>query len=139
MCWKVVNNYAKEAGTIHKKTVVITNKETGVKQEREVFDYYEPKDPNEYVEILWDHAGNSELERGMNLKECIDKLSEYFMIFRNHFNYIPIMIQQQNDNTISLEAFKAKKIRPNLAGLADTKNTGKTLPSLLEIVEIIIG
>ena len=138
-CWKVVNNYAKEAGTIHKKTIVIENKETGVKQEREVFDYYEPKDPDEYVEIIYDHCSILECERGMNLKECIDKLSEYFMVFRNHFNYIPVNIQQQNDQTISLDAFKAKKIRPNLAGLADTKNTGKILPSLLEIVKIIIG
>lgn len=132
-CWKVVNNYAKEAGTIHRKKIIIKNKETGIEQEKEVFDYYEPKDPDEYVEILWDHAGNSELERGLNLKECIDKLSEYFMVFRNHFNYIPVMIQQQNDNTISLEAFKAKKVRPNLAGLADTKNSGKDCSVMIGI------
>lgn len=132
-CWKVVNNYAKEAGTIHKKTVVIENKETGVKQEREVFDYYEPKDPNEYVEIIYDHCSILECERGMTLKECIDKLSEYFMVFRNHFNYTPVMVQQQNDNTISLEAFKANKIRPNLSGLADSKNTGKDASVMIGI------
>lgn len=54
--WKVINRYAQEAGTIHRKKVTIENKETGVKQEKEVFDYYEPKDPDEYVEIIWDHA-----------------------------------------------------------------------------------
>lgn len=132
-CWKVVSNYAKEAGTIHRKKITIENKETGIKQEKEVFDYYEPKDPDEYVEILWDHASLAELERGMNLKECIDKLSEYLMVFRNHFNYIPVLLQQQNDQTISLEAFKAKKIRPNLAGLADTKNTGKDCSVMIGI------
>ena len=125
MCWKTINRYAQEAGTIHRKKITIENKGTGIKQEKEVFDYYEPKDPDEYVEIIWDHAGLTEGERGMNLKECIDKISEYFMVFRNHYNYTPIMVQQQNDNTISLEAFKTKKIRPTLAGLSDSKNTGK--------------
>ena len=134
MCWKVINNYAKEAGTIHKKTIVIENKETGVKQEKEVFDYYEPKDPDEYVEILYDHCSLVESERGLSLKECIDKLSEYFMVFRNHFNYTPVMIQQQNDQTISLEAFKLKKISPSLAGLADSKNSGKDTSVMLGIV-----
>ena len=34
--WKTINRYAQEAGTIHRKTVFIENKETGVKQEKEV-------------------------------------------------------------------------------------------------------
>lgn len=132
-CWKVINNYANEAGTIHRKKVVIENKKTGVKQDKEVFDFYEPKDPDEYVEILWDHASLTELERGMNLKECMDKLSEYMMIARNHFNYIPVLLQQQNNESIGLDAFKAKKIRPTLAGLADSKNTGKDCSVMLGI------
>lgn len=43
------------------------------------------------------------------------------------------MVQQQNDNTISLEAFKANKIRPNLSGLADSKNTGKDASVMIGI------
>lgn len=132
-CWKTINRYAQEAGTIHRKTVVIENKETGVKQEKEVFDYYEPKDRDEYVIILWDHQSLTELERGMTLKECIDKLSEYFMIFRNHYNYSPVMIAQQNSETLSLDAFKANKIRPSLAGIADSKNVGKDCSLMLGI------
>lgn len=132
-CWKVINRYAQEAGTIHKKFVTIENKETGIKQEKEVFDYYEPKDPDEYVLVIWDHQSLTELEREKTLKQCIDKLSEYFMIFRNRYNYIPIMIAQQNMETISLEAFKASKIRPTLAGIADSKNVGKDCSVMLGI------
>jgi hypothetical protein len=132
-CWKTINRYAQEAGTIHRKSVVIENKETGVKQEKDVFDYYEPKDPDEYVIIIWDHQSLTELERNMTLKECIDKLSEYFMVFRNHYNYIPIMIAQQNSETTSLDAFKANKIRPSLAGIADSKNVGKDCSVMLGI------
>ena len=131
--WKTVNRYAQEAGTIHRKTVTIENKETGVKQEKDVFDYYEPKDKDEYVIIIWDHQSLTELERGMSLKECIDKLSEYFMVFRNHYNYIPVMIAQQNSETISLDAYKANKIRPTLAGIADSKNVGKDCSLMLGI------
>ena len=131
--WKTISRYAQEAGTIHKKTVIIENKETNVRQEKEVFDYYEPKDPNEYVEIIWDHQSLTELERGMTLKECIDKLSEYFMVFRNHYNYIPVMIAQQNSETISLDAYKNNKVKPTLAGIADSKNVGKDCTIMLGI------
>lgn len=131
--WKTVNRYAQEAGTVHRKTIEIENKETGVKQKREVFDYYQPKDPNEYVEIIWDHASLTDGERGMTLKDRIDKLSEYFMIFRNHYNYIPVLIQQQGNDTINLDAFKANRISPQLSGLSDSKNPGKDCSLMLGI------
>lgn len=125
MCWKAVNQYAQEAGTIHKKPIIIENKTTGVKQEKIVFDYYEPKDKDEYVIILADHAGRLEQERGMTKKETIDKLSEYFMGFRDRYNYTPVLIQQQNSDTVSLDAFKANKIRPTYNGLMDSKQPGQ--------------
>lgn len=132
-CWKTINKYALEAGTIHKKKIVIDNKETGIKQEVEVFDHYEPKDPDEYVIVIWDHAGLTAEERSMSLKERIDKLSEYFKDIRNNYGYIPVLIQQQNLETIGLDAFKASKIRPTLAGLADSKNPGKDCTVMLGI------
>lgn len=131
--WRDINAYAEEAGTIHKKTITVENRQTGVTQEKEVFDYYEPKDKDEYVIIIWDHAANTSLEQGKNLKDTIDKLSEYMMIFRNKYNYTPVLLQQQNAETLSLDAFKANKIRPTLAGLADSKNPGKDCSVMLGI------
>ena len=132
-CWKVVNKYAEGAGIVHRKKVYIENKETGLMQEKEVFDFYEPKDPDEYVEIIWDHAGNTDNERGMNDREKIKKLSEYFMILRNHYNYIPVLLQQQNTDTLDLDAYKASKIRPTFAGLADGKDSGRDCSVMLGI------
>lgn len=132
-CYKVINNYAEEAGTIHRKKIEIENKKTGVKQEREVFDYYEPKDPNEYVIIIWDHLSLTTQESGKSLKESIDKLSEYFMVFRNKYNYTPVGLQQQNSETISLDAFKSNRIRPTMNGTADSKNPSKDCSMLLGI------
>lgn len=128
-CMKKIIAYANENGTMHKKW--------DDKLKKEVFDYYEPNDPDEYVLILWDHAGLTSLEKSegrlMNLKETIDKLSSYFVDFRDNLHYTPILIQQQNMDTISLDAFKQKKIMPTLAGLADTKNTGKDCSVMIGI------
>jgi len=123
--WKVLNRYAEEAGIIHKKKILIENSVTGVKQEREVFDYYEPKDPDEYVIIIYDHVSLIERERGMDLRESINKLSEYMMILRNKYQYIPVVVQQQNTETTNLEAFKNDRIRPTEAGLEDSKHASK--------------
>lgn len=131
--YKTITKYAQEAGTMHKKTIVIENKETGIKQEKEVFDYYEPKDPEEYVIIIADHAGKLEQERGMTKKETIDKLSEYFMGFRDRYRYIPVLIQQQNSESISLEAFKHNKIKPSYSGLMDSKQPGQDCSLMLGI------
>lgn len=130
-CWRKVTDYAMANGKVHKKW--------DDRLKKEVFDFYEPNDPDEYVIIIWDHAGlthtetEKETKRSLNLKESIDKLSSYFIDFRDYYHYTPVLIQQQNMDTISLEAFKQKKIMPTLAGLADTKNTGKDCSLFLGI------
>ena len=43
------------------------------------------------------------------------------------------MVAQQNSETISLDAFKSNKIRPTLAGIADSKNVGKDCSMMLGI------
>lgn len=131
--WKTVNRYAQEHGTVHRKKVVMENKETGIPIEKEIFDYYEPNDPDEYVITIYDHISLVEQERGLTLKQCIDKLTEYNMIVRNHYNYISVIIQQQNAETISLDAYKNNKVRPTLAGLADSKDPGKATSVMIGI------
>lgn len=123
--YKKIKEYAQNNGTSHKKTIIIPDKVTGIETEKEVFDYYKPNDPNEYVIAITDHISLCETERGLTLKQCMDKWSEYGIILRNKYKYIIVNIQQQNQDTINLEAFKENKVRPTLAGLADTKNTGK--------------
>ena len=131
--YKTMLKYAESTGTIHRKMIDITNKETGVVEQKEVFDYYEPNDPKEYVLCLVDHASLIETERGFTLRESINKLSEYMMILRNKYHYIPIIIQQQSTETNSLEAFKNNKVRPTMAGLSDSKYTAKDCSVMLGI------
>ena len=128
-----IKSYAEKNGTVHKKKITITNKETGLSEEREVFDYYEPHDHKEYVIIIVDHISLITPESNMDLRESINRLSEYMIMFRNRYNYIPVIIQQQGTETGNLEAFKNNKIRPTMSGLSDSKYTAKDCSMMLGI------
>lgn len=129
--WRMMLKYAQDTGTIHYKDINITNKETGLVETRQVFDYYEPHDIKEYVLCITDHVSLLESERGYDLRQTINKFSEYMMILRNKYHIIPIVVQQQSTETSSLEAFKNNKIRPTTAGLADSKYTSKDRLNIL--------
>lgn len=129
--WKMMLKYAQDTGTIHYKDINITNKETGLVETKQVFDYYEPHDIKEYVLCITDHVSLLENERGYDLRQTINKFSEYMMILRNKYHIIPIVVQQQSTETSSLEAFKNNKIRPTTAGLADSKYTSKDRLNIL--------
>lgn len=123
--WKEIVDYAEATGTIHYKEFSYTDSKTGEVITRNKFDYYEPNNPNEYVMILWDHLSLTSLERGMTLRETINKLSEYFVLLRNKYDYTIVAVQQQNTETQGLEAYKNNKIRPTATGLEDSKKPGK--------------
>lgn len=131
--WRMMLKYAQDTGTIHYKDINITNKETGLVETKQVFDYYEPHDAKEYVLCITDHVSLLESERGYDLRQTINKFSEYMMILRNKYHYIPVVVQQQSTETSSLEAFKNNKIRPTTAGLSDSKYTSKDCTLMLGI------
>lgn len=112
--YHTLEKYAEANGIIHRKRVE--------GYEKEIFDYYEPNDPDEYVLCIIDHISLINCERSMDLRNSIKKLSEYLKIVRNKYNYIPVVVQQQNSESLSLEAFKANKIRPTQKGLADSQD-----------------
>lgn len=131
--WKDITRYAEEHGKSYYEDIIYTD-EFGNEKKGRKFSHYVPDDPDEYVIIITDHVGLLEKERDMKgLKDAIDKLSEYCIIFRNRYKYIPVVVQQQNIETIGLDAFKADKIRPTMAGLADSKNPGKDCSVMLGI------
>ena len=120
--YKACKQYAEDNGIVHKKASKYKD-EHGVLHDVEVFDYYEPKNPNEYVFAVVDTINIVDLERGYNKKQAIDKLSEYFVLLRNRYNLSPIVIQQQNTDNESVESVKYSRTRPSTAGLGDSKYT----------------
>lgn len=92
-----VKSYAESHGTTHYKEMKF-NRENGKEESAQVFDYYVPNNPNEYVLIITDHVSLLSTERGGSLKEAIDTFSTYMVTLRNRYNYTPIVVQQQGAN-----------------------------------------
>lgn len=86
--------YAENNGIVHTKKQTIKG-ELGEISTIDAFDWYEPNDPDEYKIIFYDHVSLINTERGMTLKQSIDKLSEYCVILRNRYNFSPVIVQQQ--------------------------------------------
>lgn len=123
--YKYCKAYAEEHGTVYTKNISYKD-EFGVIQERPVFDRYIPDNANEYRIIIVDTINLIDTERGMTLKQSMDKLSEYLAKYlRNKYYYSPVVIQQQAFDQEGNEAFKLGRIRPSVAGLGDSKYTSR--------------
>ena len=123
--YKACKQYAEEHGTTYTKNGKYKD-EFGVVRETQVFDRYEQDNPNEYRLIIIDTINLIDTERGMTLKQSMDKLSEYLAKYlRNRYNYSPVVIQQQAFESEGNEAFKLGKVRPSVAGLGDSKYTSR--------------
>jgi hypothetical protein len=119
--YKYCKQYAEEHGTVHKKTIKMKD-EFGQINDVEAFDYYEQDNPNEYRMIIIDTINLIDTERGMTLKQSMDKLSEYLAKYlRNRYYFSPVVIQQQAFTNDSLDAAKLKKFKPSLGALGDSK------------------
>ena len=123
--YKYCVRYAEEHGTVHTKVGKYKD-EFGNLQERQVFDRYEQDNPNEYRLIIVDTINLIDTERGLTLKQSMDKLSEYCAKYlRNRYHYSPVIIQQQAFEQEGNEAFKIGRVRPSVAGLGDSKYTSR--------------
>lgn len=119
--YKYCKQYAEEHGTVKTRTIKVKD-EFGVMQEREVFDSYEQDNPNEYRMIIIDTINLIDTERGLTLKQSIDKLSEYCAKYlRNRYHYSPIIIQQQAFESEGNDSFKLGRVRPSVYGMGDSK------------------
>lgn len=114
--------YAQAHGKQHKKMHKFIDNKTGEEYEQEVDDYYEPDDPEEYVEILIDHMALMSPEKGGTVRDAMIKFSsDYAIKLRNKYNYIPIGIIQQAAAQESNDNMKLNKLRPTLDGYGDAK------------------
>lgn len=118
----ICENYAKDNGTIHYKTIKIKD-EFGQWEDKKVFDYYTPNNPQEFRFVVVDHCSLVRPERGMSIKETIDQLSKNCVDLRNRYRFSPIIIQQQSAENESNDSMKMKNIRPSGRGLSDSKYT----------------
>ena len=78
----------------------------------------------EYNIVVLDHVALGRLERGFNLKQNIDKMSEYIVACRNMFNMTFFIVQQFNSGLSSVERlkFKGADISPQQTDFKDSTN-----------------
>lgn len=114
--------YAEEHGTVHTKKQIVKG-ELGENKTIDAFDWYESNDPDEYRIIFYDHVSLTTTERGLTLKQSIDKFSEYCVLLRNRYKYTICAIQQQAFENEGIENIKLNRVRPTVAGAADSKYT----------------
>lgn len=123
--YKFCRTYAENNGKTITKTIQIKD-EFGMLHDREIFDYYIPNNPNEYKLIIIDTINLIDGEKGLSIKQSIDKLSEYLAKYlRNRYGFSPVVIQQQAFDSEGIENIKMNKVRPSVAGLGDSKYTSR--------------
>ena len=122
--WLECKSYAENNGTTHYKAKKYKD-EFGVEKETQGFDYYEPNDSEEYRILYIDHLSLTSQERGYTLKQAMDKVGEYCILLRDRYFFSPVIIQQQNTDNESMDAIKMNKLRPTVAGLADSKYSAR--------------
>ena len=118
--------YAKDNGIIHRKTVKYKNELGETVESNMGFDYYEQNNPKEYRIIFVDHISLISTQQGMDLRQSMNKLSEYFVELRNKYQFTPIIVHQQAMFE-SLDAYKMDKLEPSIQNLADSKAIGRDL------------
>lgn len=128
--YKIVEEYMLQHGTVHYKTYTTKN-DFGEECQNKAFDYYVPDNPNLYVFCVADHIGLVTPERGMSLKEAIDKTSSNFVKLRNRYFVSPIVIQQQSTVNESNDSQKMRNIRPSGRGLSDSTYVQRDVNVLL--------
>jgi len=132
--YKTIKSYLRENGTELFKDTEVTYKDdfgNTVHDNVKKFVKYVPNNKREYVIPIIDHVGLLSQERGMTIKSTIEKLSEYMVILRNDYDVSPVVLQQQNKEANTLEAFKLNKIRPVKEGLKEASRTGEDCNTLL--------
>lgn len=126
-----VTAYAHQNGKIIRKKVNTKDPRTGEEKIEEIFDRYEPNNPNEYVEIITDHLAELDTSENRSEKEAIEEHSDNMRIVRNRYGYSPVDIQQQSSAQESLDHFKSNKLEPSAEGLGESKLTQRKVNVML--------
>lgn len=88
---------------------------------------YVPNNPNAFKIIIIDHIRKLKPERGWQMKQTIDKMSEYMVILRNLLKYTFVPILHTNRNLSSIDKLNYFKgdIYPTSNDLKDSGNLGE--------------
>lgn len=95
-----------------------------------VIGYKNTKTPERYTIIIIDHLRKLIPERGWQLKQTVDKMSEYMVELRNWCDYTFIPIIHTNRNLTSQNNFGSDEIYPTGDDVKDTGNLSEDVDYL---------
>lgn len=131
---KYCRDYAEKNGRFNHIPYKTTNEITGEEETRMKLDPdnpYTPNDGEEYRIVIIDNAANLTTEKGLTMRETIDKMSKYCITLRNQLNYIMVLVQHQSLAAESLDAMKMDAMKPSAANLGDAKTVVRDINMLI--------
>lgn len=131
---KYCRDYAEKNGKFNHIPYKTTNEVTGEEETRMKLDPdnpYTPNDEEEYRIVIIDNAANLTTEKGLTMRETIDKMSKYCITLRNQLNYIMVLVQHQSLAAESLDAMKMDAMKPSAANLGDAKTVVRDINMLI--------
>lgn len=96
---------------------------------------YHPTDPTEIVVPIFDHHGLTKIEKGMNKKEAIDKLSEHAQWSRDYLGYSPVDVAQLTRGLNNPLYSKQESFEPTLDDVKESGRPGEDADQVLSIFE----
>lgn len=107
---------------------------TFIKDNNEKYISYTPGESITTIVVV-DHIRKLKLERNFQIKQTIDKMSEYMVILRNLLGYVFVPILHTNRNLTSGEKIKfaGQDLYPTADDLKDSGNLGEDCDYLLTI------
>lgn len=96
---------------------------------------YIPNNPKQMVIPIVDHHGLTRLERGMDKKQAIDKVSEYMQNFRDLYGYCPVDVAQLTRNMNNPIYSKMESFEPTLDDVKESGRPGEDADQVISIFE----
>ena len=129
----ILYDYAKLNGKLVYETYKIHS--TGETKNR--ISGYIPNNPDEHIIVVTDHMRALKRERGFNMKQNMDKLTEYQINMRNLFNYTFVDIIHLNRNISDIQRIKFNNefLYPNDDDLKDSGNMAEDADYLLTMFD----
>ena len=123
-----VDKFIKANGTVtYGESFPITNSMTGEVTMNRTIKGYEQNDPEEFLVVFDDNLNNVTPEKGQTLLQAITAVSKNYKDVRNKYNISIVVLQQQNAENDSNDAFNAKRVEPKITTLADCKQVARDI------------
>ncbi len=131
--YKTVRDFAASRGTFYYKGKEIDYSSLS-KESETSWDSYKPNNPREFVIVILDHIRRIKTKQGQTKHEAMQEMSDYMQIqIAYKFDYAPIIVQQQKNESQNLDHIKANQWMPSLEGMGTNNEISQDFRIVLGI------